>query len=895
MFSALMILLLSFSLSHGQTVQDADLNGSGQVDFPDFLAFATSFGSSTTDGANPDADFNGDGEVGFADFLFFASVFGQDTEFTFRIAEDQGDITPYSIVRLHIPTRFSQTDSTFSAMLGDSQVEMTRYDDSTLVFVVPAVEAGSHQLSATIGGVGGSADITVQDGPLIADVDGYLESLFARSGSVLDSLSSASPGSAGVSAWEQASAALAEASPEVKEQLANLFAANSSLLGIDLPKVAATKQSTGDEGLSADDDLQQIKEKLIAWAAFTLALGVIIALSASTSWTGIGAVVAIAALAAAGGEFLKAAAEFEEVTGKSLINTYSSFEAVLEEIDPNRPKLGLAQTDGDRIVFESGQERVFRIQGDYRRFMPDDVSSENPGIRETALLIEKVRRGFGRINSLIPESFRTSISEASAPQEPETRSVDVDYVSIHVDEPNFSVNLRRISNYEVGVTISSRVVLGNDFSPTQLADIDFTGSIDYVNPGTVETTTPFDASISPIALLPRYSLHDNSSYTEDRIQAVKNLGTRPHGVTGLYLTPFPSTVDPDWQIPAERYDLLERLAFVLEGIRIVNPSRDTTYASPLEFKSLRQCGSLEIGEDGVWGRRGDAPIETLSFPRLASIGPSVDYRTDLPDLAYGGHLEIWQAANVLDLSALQTITGDLTTGPDADLTGVNLSNLKEIVAFDGQHVAGYPRREGNLKVTAGTGSLDLPSLESVAGDIRIVGTGPRGGPIEMLNSITMPALESHEGKIEIRGADTHSPTLRLNRSHAMAEHIGLDNLRDVGTLKIIGADVVHLDLSSLRTADVLVISDCPYIESIDLSSLDTVSEFLTIENQGARHLSLPKLQRAGFVQISGSKLETVDLSNLMETTVKGLVGGPMLKSVSVDTQHVRVPKGLTGN
>jgi hypothetical protein len=49
-----------------------DFDGSGRVEFSDFVAFAQNFGSSNTA-----FDFDGSGRVDFADFLTFASSFGK--------------------------------------------------------------------------------------------------------------------------------------------------------------------------------------------------------------------------------------------------------------------------------------------------------------------------------------------------------------------------------------------------------------------------------------------------------------------------------------------------------------------------------------------------------------------------------------------------------------------------------------------------------------------------------------------------------------------------------------------------------------------------------------------------------------------------------------------------
>ena len=50
----------------------ADADGSGVIDFPDFLAFVRAFQTSDST-----FDFDGDGTVGFSDFLTFASVYGR--------------------------------------------------------------------------------------------------------------------------------------------------------------------------------------------------------------------------------------------------------------------------------------------------------------------------------------------------------------------------------------------------------------------------------------------------------------------------------------------------------------------------------------------------------------------------------------------------------------------------------------------------------------------------------------------------------------------------------------------------------------------------------------------------------------------------------------------------
>ena len=72
------------------TAADADFDGSGEVDFQDFLVFISAFGSKTGD-ANYNAkfDFDGNGEVDFQDFLGFTSVFGPPVQPTPGADEDR--------------------------------------------------------------------------------------------------------------------------------------------------------------------------------------------------------------------------------------------------------------------------------------------------------------------------------------------------------------------------------------------------------------------------------------------------------------------------------------------------------------------------------------------------------------------------------------------------------------------------------------------------------------------------------------------------------------------------------------------------------------------------------------------------------------------------------------
>ena len=82
MFRFVLSFLFVFALAVpalGQTTAaDADFDGSGTVDFPDFLQLVNAFGSSAGDDKyNEKFDFDGSGSIDFPDFLQFVNVFGQ--------------------------------------------------------------------------------------------------------------------------------------------------------------------------------------------------------------------------------------------------------------------------------------------------------------------------------------------------------------------------------------------------------------------------------------------------------------------------------------------------------------------------------------------------------------------------------------------------------------------------------------------------------------------------------------------------------------------------------------------------------------------------------------------------------------------------------------------------
>ena len=79
------------SPARGQvTAVQADFDGSGVVDFADFLQFVSVFGSATgDDNFQAKFDFDGSGKVDFADFLQFINVFGQTVPDTDSIEGDR--------------------------------------------------------------------------------------------------------------------------------------------------------------------------------------------------------------------------------------------------------------------------------------------------------------------------------------------------------------------------------------------------------------------------------------------------------------------------------------------------------------------------------------------------------------------------------------------------------------------------------------------------------------------------------------------------------------------------------------------------------------------------------------------------------------------------------------
>ena len=83
-FLTLFTILVSSPAVHAQStdVAASDFDGSGRVDFLDFLDFSGAFGkTSEQDGFDAKFDLNGSATVDFSDFLIFANNFGKSNAY----------------------------------------------------------------------------------------------------------------------------------------------------------------------------------------------------------------------------------------------------------------------------------------------------------------------------------------------------------------------------------------------------------------------------------------------------------------------------------------------------------------------------------------------------------------------------------------------------------------------------------------------------------------------------------------------------------------------------------------------------------------------------------------------------------------------------------------------
>jgi YVTN family beta-propeller protein len=114
----LFILIFNLNVSDAlQTDTDpADFDGSGRVDFPDFLIFAGGFGKSTGDiGFDARLDFSGNGSVDFPDFLVFAQSFGKSPSDPAEVLLYIADITASKVEVVNISTNLVDPSRSLSA------------------------------------------------------------------------------------------------------------------------------------------------------------------------------------------------------------------------------------------------------------------------------------------------------------------------------------------------------------------------------------------------------------------------------------------------------------------------------------------------------------------------------------------------------------------------------------------------------------------------------------------------------------------------------------------------------------------------------------------------------------------------------------------------------------
>lgn len=113
-----------------QQAKSPDFNGNGEVDFPDFVAFAGAFGSSDST-----YDLDGSGTVDFTDFLTFAASFGKSVDNSTGSGTGSGNALA------------NQPDSMAAAFALYPKVA-TRYDDT--YFYVESNGIPDHQMMVNI-------------------------------------------------------------------------------------------------------------------------------------------------------------------------------------------------------------------------------------------------------------------------------------------------------------------------------------------------------------------------------------------------------------------------------------------------------------------------------------------------------------------------------------------------------------------------------------------------------------------------------------------------------------------------------------------------------------------------------------------------------------------------
>ena len=329
------------------------------------------------------------------------------------------------------------------------------------------------------------------------------------------------------------------------------------------------------------------------------------------------------------------------------------------------------------------------------------------------------------------------------------------------------------------------------------------------------------------------------------------------------------------------------------------------YDSPMEFPALESARTVWMdGPPDGWEEisfpsllytewlfvRDADDLVTLSCPQLIGVPPGSDENFRL-DIAKSPKLENLELPNLdpevltveIDGSLIQHLSfPEVTVG-----FLIELRKMTELESFSA------PKMEstGLLEITGPNAltTLDLPLLQSVVSDIKILGT--------QLNALHFPALESAKSlELELSVAETvNFPALmavekevELDKSPLLKELL-MPALESVGTsgIRIEACEVLStLALDSLtEVSGDVVIGDLPNLAMVSLPSLTTMKGFF-LEDTPATSLSMPNLM-------------TVETSIQLEYNSElEEVQAPMLISVgtylSVDTNPKLTTLNLSG-
>ena len=171
-FASLSIFLLIQPLQSAlQSGFNPDFDGSGVVDFPDFLQFADKFGLSRGDAAyEVRYDLNGDGAIAFDDFLLFVGAFGKTVSMESEgVLRPTGELQPYplspivsveSVRSMPIGTPVFMRTEFANGQLADLEMKFVQVVDDLFppmpVYMVEASDPVLIQLGGIAKGMSGS-------------------------------------------------------------------------------------------------------------------------------------------------------------------------------------------------------------------------------------------------------------------------------------------------------------------------------------------------------------------------------------------------------------------------------------------------------------------------------------------------------------------------------------------------------------------------------------------------------------------------------------------------------------------------------------------------------------------------------------------------------------------